>query len=62
MTGRPPEEDPVPLDEVDDARISGDHVVLRLRSGRLLRMKLGREALELYWRVKLRNRRRAFGL
>jgi hypothetical protein len=53
---------PIPLEEVDDARLDGDHVELRLRSGKLVRLRLEPETLELYWAIKLRNRRRAFGL
>ena len=50
------------LSLVEDARLDHDRVVFKLRTGQELTAKLCQETLELYWQVKLRNRRRAFGL
>ncbi len=50
------------VDHIDDARLENGFIVFSLRDGRRLRIKMCRESLELYWKVKIRNRRRAFGL
>jgi hypothetical protein len=53
----------IDLDEVDDAEIISGLVLLKLRNGETVRLPLEKpEARQLYWQVKLRNRRRAFGL
>ncbi len=52
----------VTLDYIRDAKIEGDHIKMELADGRILVLPVTREHMELYWSIKLRNRRRAFGL
>ena len=50
------------LDDILDAQLHRNAVYLLLRDGRRLTLPYTRETVELYWKVKIRNRRRAFGL
>lgn len=52
----------IDLDDVLDAHIKHGEVHLLLRNGDIIRLPYTRNTLELYWRIKIRNRRRAFGL
>jgi len=45
-----------------DARLVGRKIVFTLRSGGQLVLDYSPDVAELYWEVKIRNRRRAFGL
>jgi len=45
-----------------DMVIKSDTVIIFLRNGTRIETKLTHELRKLYWDVKLRNRRRAFGL
>jgi hypothetical protein len=47
---------------IADAEMRTEYVVLLLRDGRRLVLRADPVARELYWRIKLRNRRSAFGL
>ena len=59
----PPQRLEINLDEVDDAEITGDLILLKLRNGDTIQLPVEKpEARQLYWQVKIRNRRRAFGL
>ncbi len=48
-------------EQVDDAYLHGDTVIFKLRNGDTLALPY-HVASNIYWEVKLRNRRRAFGL
>ncbi len=48
-------------EQVDDAYLHGDMVILKLRNGGTLALPY-HVASSIYWEVKIRNRRRAFGL
>ncbi len=51
-----------PLDDIVDAEIHGDKIYFLTTTGKMLEAQLTPRARDLYWKVKLRNRRRAFGL
>ncbi len=50
------------LDNVLDARLEENVVKLLLADGNAIALPATKENLELYWSIKIRNRRRAFGL
>jgi len=51
------------LDEIDDAVLLHDKIVIKLRNGSTYTLPATKpEARQIYWSIKLRNRRRAFGL
>jgi len=50
------------MDDIIDAYIQGSNIHLLLRDGRHLVLPYTPSTRELYWRIKIRNRRRAFGL
>ncbi|WP_153801404.1 hypothetical protein [Hyperthermus butylicus] len=51
------------LDMIEDVWIQGDKLLLKLANGKILEAPASNPAArQLYWEVKLRNRRRAFGL
>ena len=50
------------LDDILDAHIRRNTVQLLLRDGRRLVLPYTRRTAELYWKIKIRNRRRAVGL
>jgi len=49
------------LDNVIDAKIKNGKIVLITRNGKV-ELEDNRRNRELYWSIKLRNRRKAFGL
>jgi len=49
------------LDNVIDAKIKNGKIVLITRSGKV-ELEDNRRNRELYWSIKLRNRRKVFGL
>ena len=49
-------------DDILDAELHWNEIHLILRDGRRLVLPRSPRHMELYWRVKIRNRRRAFGL
>ncbi len=57
---------PSPLNLTDedilDAELRASRVYIILRDGRRLELPASKQHIELYWRVKIRNRRRAFGI
>ncbi len=53
----------ISVEDVDDAQILDNQIILLMKSGEILRLPAEKpEARHLYWQVKIRNRRRAFGL
>ncbi len=52
----------IDLDDIIDARKAGNEIHLITRDGRLIRLPFNDATLDIYWKVKIRNRRRAFGL
>jgi hypothetical protein len=51
------------INEVDDAEIISGLVLLKLKNGETIKLPAEKpEARQIYWQVKIRNRRRAFGL
>jgi len=49
-------------DNILDIVIKSDNVVIFLRDGTRIETRLTHELKKLYWDIKLRNRKRAFGL
>jgi uncharacterized protein len=52
----------IDLSEIVDAMIRDRHVIIFLRNGKSIKLQRTSQALKVYWDVKLRNRRRAFGI
>ena len=52
----------LPLEAISDAWIQRGYVYLQLIDGRILAVPADKHATSIYWEVKIRNRRRAFGL
>ena len=52
----------IPLESINDAWIQRGYIYLQLVNGRILALPADKHATTLYWEVKIRNRRRAFGL
>ncbi len=50
------------LDDIVDAEIHGDKIYFLTANGKVFETTLTPVTRDLYWEVKLRNRRRAFGL
>jgi len=50
------------IDNILDMVIKSDSVIIFLRNGARIEARLTHELRKLYWDIKLRNRRRAFGL
>lgn len=60
------QEDGIPdlsrLEDLVDAEIHGDRIYFITSTGKVLEARSSPRTRDLYWRIKLRNRRRAFGL
>ncbi|OWJ55270.1 hypothetical protein Pdsh_00100 [Pyrodictium delaneyi] len=52
----------IPLDAISDAWIQHGYIYLQLANGKILSIPANKHTTSIYWEVKLRNRRRAFGL
>jgi len=53
---------PLDINNILDMIIKSNTVIILLKNGTKIETKLTHEIKKLYWDVKLRNRRRAFGL
>ncbi len=52
----------IDTDEIDDAILKGERILLKYKDGTTLEIDSSEQALQLYWEIKLRNRKKAFGI
>ncbi len=50
------------FEDLVDAEIRGDRIYFITSTGKVLETSSSPKTRDLYWRIKLRNRRKAFGL
>ncbi len=50
------------FEDLVDAEIRGDRIYFITSTGKILETRSSPKTRDLYWRIKLRNRRKAFGL
>ncbi|WP_317896408.1 hypothetical protein [Pyrofollis japonicus] len=50
------------LNDIIDAELHDDAIYLVTVSGKIIRINITPQTRELYWQIKIRNRRKAFGI